>query len=216
MTHDPDIVATSDGSQTLRHQVTGETYHSVNGAVAESRHVFIRNGFEVSEAQHVRILEAGFGSGLNALMTLRAAEEAGRSVDYTAIELYPVNIQTAAQMAYTADDMFIPLHQAAWNEKQSITPNFSLTKIHGDLADTRFDTIFDIVYYDAFAPDSQPELWTEEIFRRIYLAMSAGGMLLTYSAKGDVKRALRAAGFEVHRLEGAPGKRHMLRAIKKD
>ena len=119
-------------------------------------------------------------------------------------------------MAYTADDMFIPLHQAAWNEKQAITPNFSLTKIHGDLADTWFDTIFDIVYYDAFAPDSQPELWTEEIFRRIYLAMSAGGMLLTYSAKGDVKRALRAAGFEVHRLEGAPGKRHMLRAIKKD
>lgn len=214
MTGSPEIVATSDGSQTLRHHITGETYHSVNGAVAESTHVFIRNGFEAHPAGHVRILEAGFGSGLNALLTLHAAEKADRSVDYTAVELYPVAPEIARGMIYSSDPLFVQMHDAPWNEKYRVTQEFSLTKIHGDLADTRFETIFDIVYYDAFAPDSQPELWTGEIFGRIYDALAPGGILVTYSAKGDVKRALRSAGFEVRRLEGAPGKRHMLRAVK--
>jgi tRNA U34 5-methylaminomethyl-2-thiouridine-forming methyltransferase MnmC len=214
MTGIPEIVATSDGSQTLRHHITGETYHSVNGAVAESMHVFIHNGFEAHPARHVRILEAGFGSGLNALLTLHAAENTGRSVEYTAIELYPLGPEIVREMDYASDPLFVKMHDTPWNGKYDITEWFSLTKIDGDLADTQFTTIFDIVYYDAFAPDSQPELWTEEIFRRIYDALAPGGILVTYSAKGDVKRALRAAGFTVSRLEGAPGKRHMLRAVK--
>lgn len=210
----PGIVVTADGSHTLRHPVTGDTYHSVNGAVAEAMHVFIRNGFETCEKKHVRILEAGFGSGLNALLTLRAAEESGRSIDYTAIELYPVTSEVVSRMTYADDPLFLRLHETPWGEPHEITPGFTLTKIHDNLANTRFDTIFDIVYYDAFAPDSQPELWTENIFRHIFAALAPGGMLLTYSAKGDVKRALRAAGFDVQRLKGAPGKRHMLRAVK--
>lgn len=215
MVQTPEIVNTSDGSQTLRHPVTGETYHSMNGAVAESEHVFIRNGFETHSAKHIRILEAGFGTGLNALLTLHAANESGRSVDYTAVELYPITIDMASTMAYASDPFFICLHKAPWGIQQEIAPNFRLTKIRENLADTHIDAIFDIVYYDAFAPDSQPELWTEEVFSRIYGTLAIGGILLTYSAKGDVKRALRAAGFEVHRLEGAPGKRHMLRATKR-
>ncbi len=220
MTPHPEIVATADGSQTLRHSVSGETYHSVNGAVAEAMHIFIRNGFEAHPALHVRILEAGFGSGLNAMLTLREAEAAGRTVDYTAVELYPVPPEIASAMAYASDPLFMGLHEAPWATKQDIAPWFSLTKLRMDLADTHFDAIFtghkafDIVYYDAFAPDSQPELWTEGVFSRIHSSMAPEGILLTYSAKGDVKRALRAAGFEVRRLEGAPGKRHMLKAVK--
>lgn len=215
MNQTPEIVNTSDGSQTLRHAVTGETYHSVNGAVAESMHVFIRNGFEAHAANHVRIFEAGFGTGLNALLTLHAAREAGRSVDYTAVELYPVTPEVASAMTYASNPLFIRMHEVPWGATHEIADGFSLTKIHGDLANMHIDAIFDIVYYDAFAPDSQPELWTEDVFRRIYGLLAPGGILLTYSAKGDVKRALRAAGFEVMRLEGAPGKRHMVRAVKR-
>lgn len=208
-------MTTADGSQTLRHPHTGETYHSVNGAVEESMHVFVGNGFETFEGGHARILEMGFGSGLNALLTLHAAGQTGRSVDYTAIELYPVPAEVAGAMAYASDPLFMQLHEAPWNELRQITPWFRLTKIHGDLADTHFDTIFDLVYFDAFAPDSQPELWTEDIFRSIFAILAPGGALLTYSAKGEVKRALRAAGFEVRRLAGAPGKRHMVKAVKR-
>ena len=215
MTTSPEIITTADGSQTLRHPVTGETYHSINGAVEESLHVFIRNGFEKFQGEHVRILEIGFGSGLNALLTLHAAEKSGRVVNYTAIELYPLSCETASEMEYAADPIFMHLHEASWDEPNQITPWFKLTKIDGDLVNTHFNTTFDIVYFDAFAPDSQPELWSEDIFRRIYNALSTRGILLTYSAKGDVKRALRGAGFEVKRLEGAPGKRHMVMAIKK-
>lgn len=210
----PAIEATADGSQTLRHPLTGETYHSSNGAATESEHVFIRAGFDTCPHTHVRILEAGFGSGLNALLTLRAAERAGRTVEYTAVELYPVAQQTVERMELAGDWDFRMLHDAPWGMPVAITDGFSLHKIEDDLADMRFRTTFDLVYFDAFAPDCQPELWTTGVFARIFAAMSPGGLLVTYSAKGDVKRALRAVGFVLQRLPGAPGKRHMLRAAK--
>lgn len=210
----PTIEPTADGSQTLRHPLLGETYHSVNGAAAESEHVFIRAGFGACSRPHVRILEAGFGSGLNALLTAQAAGRTGQTVEYTAVELYPVAPDTVARMSLATDPLFLALHSAAWGETCRITDRFALRKVEGDLADTRFDTTFDVVYFDAFAPDSQPELWTPELFGRIFEAVEPGGILVTYSAKGDVKRALRQAGFEVSRLPGAPGKRHMLRAEK--
>ena len=210
----PSIETTADGSQTLRHPDTGETYHSVNGAAAESEHVFVRNGFDACPLRHVRIFEMGFGSGLNALITLHAAQGQGRTVGYTAVELYPVPQETIARMTLSADPAFRLLHAAEWGVPQGITDGFTLHKIAGDLADMVFDTTFDLVYFDAFAPDSQPALWTPEIFGRLYAALEPGGALVTYSAKGDVKRAMRSAGFEVRRLPGAPGKRHMLRAVK--
>lgn len=211
----PSIETTADGSQTLRHPLTGETYHSVNGAAAESEHVFICNGFEMCGLDHVRLLEAGFGSGLNALLTLRAAERLGRTVEYTAVELYPVSVDVVNEMELAADPIFVRLHEASWGVGRQIVPYFKLRKIEADLAVLEFDITFDLVYFDAFAPDCQPEMWNEEIFAKIFAALSPGGTLVTYCAKGDVKRALRSVGFEVARLQGAPGKRHMVRAMKR-
>ena len=218
---EPTIETTDDGSQTLRHPIAGETYHSTHGAVAEAEHVFVCAGFEAwllgGGRRHVRVLEVGFGSGLNALLTLRAAGRAGCTVMYTAVEFYPVARATVGQMNLAAAADFLRLHDAAWGEPVAVTDRFVLHKIEGDAARMPFGESggqFDVVYFDAFAPDSQPELWTPQLFARLFSAMPDGGMLVTYSAKGDVKRALRSAGFIVERLPGAPGKRHMIRAVK--
>lgn len=214
----PTLLTTADGSHTLIHPLLGDSYHSVNGAAAESKHVFIDAGFSACEEPNPRIFEVGFGSGLNALMTLQEAENEGRSVVYHAVELYPVAADTVSQLNYAADDrqrqLFDTLHASEWGVEVEICPSFRLKKIANSLLNTEIDGIFNLIYFDAFAPDTQPEMWSEEVFRRLYSHTAAGGMLLTYSAKGDVKRALRAAGYEAHRLAGALGKRHMLRAIK--
>lgn len=205
---------TEDGSPTLRSPQYGDTYHSARGAVGESRHVFIENGFNAVCRNPVKILEAGFGTGLNAWLTLLEAAKQGRRVEYTAVELHPVPEDIAADLNYSSDPHFIGMHKAAWGTKTRIADFFSLVKINADLAEAEISGNFDIVYYDAFAPDTQPEMWTRELFTRIYSAMAEGGVLVTYSAKGDVKRALKAAGFTVERLPGALGKRHMTRAGK--
>ncbi len=213
----PSVEITEDGSATLRSPVCGDTYHSTRGAVGESRHVFIGNGFMQTGGDPVRILEAGFGTGLNAWLTYLEAARQGRAVEYTAVELYPVPEDVAAGLNYTEDPHFAAMHRTEWGVRTSIADHFALLKMQADLAVTDFSgnlALFDLVYYDAFAPDTQPELWTAELFARIYGAMADGGILVTYSSKGDVKRALRAAGFTVERLPGALGKRHMLRGRK--
>ena len=194
-----------------------------------------------------KILEMGFGTGLNAWLTLCEAERTGQAVEYTAVELYPVPEDVAVGLNYTADERFTAMHTAQWGEwsepaddlSPSASPRlpaadlrasvdeltlphgrvrFRLKKLHGSLVEildgTKYSAIFDVVYWDAFAPDTQPELWTAEIFARVFDAMAPGGVLVTYSSKGEVKRALRTAGFTVERLPGALGKRHMLRAFK--
>lgn len=210
----PSIELTEDGSPTLRSPQYGDTYHSARGAVGESRHVFIEQGFNAVRRDPVRILEAGFGTGLNAWLTLLEAAKQGRSVEYTAIELYPVPKDVAAELNYSSDPRFLEMHSAEWGNQTRIADFFSLLKINCDLAKTEISGNFDIVYYDAFAPGTQPEMWTPELFARIYSAVAEGGMLVTYSAKGDVRRALKTAGFAVERLPGALGKRHMTRAGK--
>ncbi len=210
----PEIVTTADGSPTLICPATGETYHSVTGAAGESEHVFIGAGLRRCEKTGVSILEAGLGSGLNAWLTAREASATGRTVRYTAVELYPVEPAALQGPPFPDDDLFRAIHAAGWGTETVISGNFSLRKICADLAETRFDTKFDVVYFDMFAPGDHPDLWTESIFSAIAAAMNQGAALVTYSAKGDVKRALRAAGLEVERLPGAPGKRHMLRAVK--
>jgi tRNA U34 5-methylaminomethyl-2-thiouridine-forming methyltransferase MnmC len=217
----PAIELTADGSATLRSPLTGDTYHSLRGAVGESRHVFIEHGFRaVASARaggSLRVLEMGFGSGLNAWMTLTEAE--GMEVAYTAVELYPVPEEVASELGYTSDARFMALHTAPWGEWSEPAEGFRLLKLAGAMAEVlqnrEFLSSFDVVYWDAFAPDTQPELWTAEIFARVFEALAGGGVLVTYSAKGTVKQALRAAGFTVERLPGALGKRHMLRALKK-
>ncbi len=162
----------------------------------------------------IKILEMGLGTGLNAMLTLLEAERTGCRVDYTAVEAHPVPEGTAAKLNYTSDPRFIALHRAPWGEWTEPSEGFRLLKLHSDFENTKLFDSFDVVYWDAFAPDTQPELWTAEIFGRIFSSMNPGGVLTTYSSKGDVRRALQSAGFTVERLPGALGKRHMLRAIK--
>ncbi len=213
MDFQPIILLTADGSDTLRHPVSGDTYHSARGAIGEAEHVFIRAGLNQILHNPVRVFEVGFGSGLNALLTWRRAKEGRKTIDYQAVEPYPVAQEIAMRLNFS-DDVFRRIHAAPWDEPTSIDDHFRLTKWKKSLEEIEFDTIFDVIYFDAFAPDSQPELWTADIFQRLYTNTAPGGILTTYSAKGEVKRALQAAGYAVEKLEGALGKRHMLRARK--
>lgn len=169
-----------------------------------------------AEPRPLRIFEMGFGSGLNALLTAREAETAARPVEYHAIELYPVSPDVAARLDYGDTELLAALHRAPWETVCPVTPYFSLRKIAASLPEYTFDTVYDLIYFDAFAPDAQPELWSAALFRKLWEQLSPGGALVTYSAKGTVKENLRAAGFEIQRLPGALGKRHMIRALKKD
>ena len=221
------VESTADGSSTLRSPLHGDTYHSLRGAVGEARHVFIEAGFRNAAADPVKVFEMGFGTGLNAWLTLEEAARSGCRVDYTAVELHPVPEDIAASLGYTSDPRFMALHRAPWgkwDEWSEPSRGFRLCKLRGDAAEILAESNiltnlapearFDVVYWDAFAPDTQPGLWTEEVFVRILASMTTGGVLTTYSSKGDVRRALQSAGFTVERLPGAMGKRHMLRAIK--
>lgn len=210
------IEPTADGSPTLRHPVFGDTYHSLRGAVGEARHVFIEAGLNAwiaanPSAGAVRILEVGFGSGLNCLLTARYSP---LEVHYTGIELYPLDEATWRALDYASDPLFASLHEAPWEAPTPVAPGFTLEKRRTDLVACNFGATFDIVYMDAFAPDTQPEMWTQAVFEKLHAATAPHAVLTTYCAKGEVKRAMRAAGFQVERLPGALGKRHMLRARK--
>lgn len=216
----PEILPTDDGSHTLRHPVLGETYHSTRGAVGEAEHVFIEAGFNQIMKKHIRVFEMGFGSGLNAFLTWMRAGQTGQTVDYHAIELYPVSLGTAMQLNYACKcnsnaSIFQSLHVAPWGETVRIDKGFQLKKENSSLIDCELDGLFDVIYFDAFAPETQSELWTTDLFEKLYHHTASHGILTTYSAKGEVKRALQAVGYTVEKLPGALGKRHMLRAIRK-
>jgi tRNA U34 5-methylaminomethyl-2-thiouridine-forming methyltransferase MnmC len=218
------LISTKDGSHTLLVPELNETYHSTHGAIHESRHVFIEAGFlHISPGIDVTyVLEIGFGTGLNALLTQIEAETMGKSVLYTAIEAYPLDRETWSRLNYPRmlcsidyTDVFKKINLAGWGKTKQISRFFNLHKIHRKLEDySPPSESFDLVYFDAFSPTVQPELWTLEIFRKLYNAMKAGGILTTYSVKGDVTRALRAAGFMVEKIPGPPGKRQITRALK--
>lgn len=201
------VICTDDGSSTIvSEHFAGQLYHSTRGAAGESRHVYTRF---IGDGD--AILEVGFGSGLNALQAL----ESGLKIDYTTIELYPVDAQTIEQLSFCNDNLRT-LHQVKWGEWNKINENFRFRKLNIDITQT--DKVptdhYSLVFFDAFAPDVVPDQWSEELFDAIYQTMAPQGRLVTYSAKGVVKRALRAAGFDVKRLEGALGKHNMLLAIK--
>lgn len=214
-----EILITADGSNTLVHPILGELYHSDRGAVGEASHVFIQAGLEFVAARgvsKVTIVEAGFGSGLNCFLTLVRARELGLEVVYHGLELYPIDIDTAEKLNYTTDEIFLKLHQSEWGSAVEVCAGFTLVKHKCELETFDFSVCgtVDLVYYDAFAPDCQPSLWSADIFSKLYQVMGKGAVLTTYTSKGSVKQALREVGFEVARLQGALGKRHMLRAFK--
>lgn len=217
-----ELQITGDGSHTLYAPQLGEHYHSVFGAIQESSHVFLNMGFHPLQASKptINLLEVGFGAGLNALLTL--LQKGNTAVNYTAIEAFPIGQEIVAQLNYPqkinvaeAAPAFQRLHEAEWGKFAEITDGFRLLKIQTKIQDFEPDPgAYDLVYFDAFAPQIQPELWTLEIFRKMRLASSDGGVLVTYSSKGLVKRNLIEAGFTIERLPGPPGKRHMLRATR--
>lgn len=216
------LVETEDGSSSIYIPDINEHYHSIHGAVQESDFVYIKNGFDLVTKEKIRVFEVGFGTGLNAWLTMLESEKSNRSVEYHSIEKYPLNSSEYENLNYfdkqnqESKRLFGSLHASSWGELCYITPNFGLKKIEGDLLS--FDFLFpepvDLVYYDAFSPEKQPSLWTTEIFEKIYNACSSNAILSTYCAKGQVRRNLVSVGFKVDRLPGPPGKREILLALK--
>lgn len=220
------VISTADGSSTVSIPEMNVTYHSTHGAIQESLHVFIQAGLNqtLSRLSAVSILEMGFGTGLNALLTLMEAEAAKKPVRYTAIELYPLEPEQIKMLNYCEQldrndlqESFESLHRSAWEKDISITENFTLFKSGTDLLKfeiPQHSQQFHLIYFDAFAPAAQPQLWTSNVFEKLYASLSPDGILVTYCSKGDVRRAMQGAGFRVEKLAGPPGKREMVRAWK--
>ena len=212
---------TADGSFTLYVPELDEHYHSVKGALTESQHIFIDMGLKHSPVSSPRILEIGLGTGLNAFLTFVESEEAQWKIYYTSIERYPLDEQTIRMLEYPNsigkghEEDYLSIHQAPWEEDTALSPWFTLHKIKGDFTNYTFEKGYDIIYFDAFAPEKQPEMWEQSLFEHLYNILNDGGILTTYCAKGAVRRMLQTAGFTVERLAGPPGgKREILRATK--
>ena len=217
------IQETGDGSHTLFSEEYNEIYHSRRGAWQESLHVFIEMGLiYLAESQtDIKILEIGFGTGLNAIMTLQKAEELSLKIDYHSLETIPVSLEIIEQLNYPKFleaqemiDLFRQMHQKPWNERILINSLFCLSKYHVGVQDFNTDQQFDLIYFDAFAPSKQSEMWDISIFEKIRTWMKPGAVLVTYSSKGQLKRDLQTLNFEVQNLPGPPGKREMTRAIR--
>jgi tRNA U34 5-methylaminomethyl-2-thiouridine-forming methyltransferase MnmC len=216
------FIETGDGSHTLYHPQLDETYHSRKGALTESLHVFIKEGMNYQQAlPELHILEIGFGTGLNAILALQHAEEYKRRVCYTSLELYPLHDEIATKLNYNQfleewlHPWFAKMHTTRWQEVHTLTPYFTLHKI-----DTGLEQYhpkpgqYNLVFFDAFAPQKQPDLWTIPHFEKLFQALQPGGILVSYCSSGEFRRNLKAAGFEVSKIPGPPGKREMVRATK--
>lgn len=221
-----EIITTGDGSKTIQISEWDEQYHSKHGAIQEARHVFLGMGLQhyvskMNSTRPIAILEMGFGTGLNALLTLFEAQDLKTEIDYTGIEAYPVSEEEVAAMDYASQltqtealQYYNQMHSLSWDEQHPITTDFRLTKCQERFENITDIGLYDLVYFDAFGARVQPELWDEAIFEKMYTALRENGVLVTYAAKGSVRRAMQAVGFVVERLPGPPGKREMLRATK--
>jgi tRNA U34 5-methylaminomethyl-2-thiouridine-forming methyltransferase MnmC len=215
------IITTSDGSHSLLNEQLNETYHSVHGALQESLHVFIKHGldFVAQNQKTINILEVGFGTGLNALLTAQSAKTNNLTVRYTSLEAFPVEENIWSQLNYVDSPesvaLFEKLHRAKWDQPENISSNFILKKMETTLQEVQLErNHFDLIYFDAFAPNKQPEMWVQPVFRKVADSMKNGGVFVTYCAKGQVKRDLQTVGLEVETLQGPPGKREMVRAVR--
>jgi tRNA U34 5-methylaminomethyl-2-thiouridine-forming methyltransferase MnmC len=218
------IVPTSDGSSTIYSKRFNSHYHSVNGAVEESVHVFISAGLEYCISKGIRpihILEIGFGSGLNAILSLIKANKSQISIEYTGYEKYPLEIERAQKLDYlkylhreSLNAKFTQMHELSWGIPFLLTPQFLFKKIKQAFEDINEFEAYDLIYFDAFAPNIQDHLWEEEFLKRMYDALKPQGVLVSYCAKGNFKRALKTVGFSIQALNGPAGKREMTRAVK--
>jgi tRNA U34 5-methylaminomethyl-2-thiouridine-forming methyltransferase MnmC len=216
-----EIIQTLDGSTTIHLIEWNECYHSKHGAIQEAQHVFIQNGLSLFPNQTVAILEIGFGTGLNAFITFLESQKLNQSINYVGVEAYPVNASEVVAMNYVDElnaglqnVIFEQMHQSNWDEKVILNPEFELTKRKQFFNDINDFEQFDLIYFDAFGYRVQPELWSTAIFKKMYDALKPGGKLVTYAARGVVKRSMIEVGFSVEKLPGPPGKREMFRASK--
>jgi tRNA U34 5-methylaminomethyl-2-thiouridine-forming methyltransferase MnmC len=218
---DTKLIITDDGSHTLYVPGMDEHYHSRFGAMTESEHIFIKAGLASLGTGAVSILEVGFGTGLNALLSAIHADKNRIAVSCTSLEKYPLDPSVVRQLNYGSlageggEELFKAIHDAPWNSSAVITEWFTLEKRVSDLTSDNPTGIYDLIYFDAFGPDKQPEMWSEAVMRRITAVTRTGSVFVTYSAKGTLKRMLRSLGFEVALLPGPPGKRVITRAVKK-
>lgn len=217
-----ELFITKDGSKTLYWPKYDEHYHSIHGALTESQHVFIKHGLEeVAELKkEISLLEVGFGTGLNTFLSYLKAKEFDLSIHYTSLEPSPISLQEVNELALhkhlsLSKESVLKFHELSWGEKHIIEQNhFQLTKEKMTIQEFDSQSNFDIIYFDAFAPSSQPELWTPLIFKKLFRLLNKTGVLTTYCAKGQVKRDLKSVGFTIESLPGPPGKREMTRARK--
>jgi tRNA U34 5-methylaminomethyl-2-thiouridine-forming methyltransferase MnmC len=216
-----EIIQTQDGSTTIQIKDWEECYHSKHGAIQEAQHVFIKNGLSLFQNKEVSILEIGFGTGLNAFITFLEAKKMNQKIDYVGVEAYPVSSEELALMNYVEElnatafkAVFEKMHQSNWEEKVCFNDSFCLTKRKQFFADITDKDKFDLIYFDAFGYRVQPELWSTAIFKKMYDALKENGVLVTYAARGVVKRSMIEVGFTVEKLAGPPGKREMFRALK--
>lgn len=220
------VIQTGDGSHSLYVEELNEHYHSIHGAIQESKHVFIEAGLKYSPASQLSVLEVGLGTGLNVLLTMLENQQLQKNIDYTALEAFPVSYHLLSQLNYVdllmdkvhtkekVTQYFEAIHSCEWEKKIQLKENFFLHKIKNKLQDVVFKEHVDLIYFDAFGPSAQPEMWTEDIFSKLWEALNQDGILVTYCAKGNVKRSLKKIGFSVETLQGPPGKREMIRAKK--
>ncbi|AFL79881.1 hypothetical protein Aeqsu_0367 [Aequorivita sublithincola DSM 14238] len=218
------LLKTGDGSYTLHIAEWDEQYHSKHGAIAEALHVFIKEGLHYwvakNESTEIAIMEIGFGTGLNAFLTFLEAEKSNFIINYTGVEAYPLGLDEIQSLNYASllnasEEIFLQLHNSTWEENHSISENLRLTKNQQLFSEINAENSFNLIYFDAFGIRVQPELWTEEIFQKMYNSLKPNGVLVTYAANGNARRAMQAVGFTVERLPGPPGKKEMMRATKK-
>jgi tRNA U34 5-methylaminomethyl-2-thiouridine-forming methyltransferase MnmC len=217
-----ELVITKDGSHTLFVPDLNEHDHSRFGAILESKHVFIKEGLSYINRKNITIFEIGLGTGLNAILTILEAIHNNLRIDYYAIEKYPLDIETIYQLNYPEllklndkeKELFYKIHKTGWDIMTEFNKNFRLTKIKNDITEFNVPFLYDLVYFDAFAPGKQPEIWSKNVFQKIYNNLNHNGILTTYCAKGGVKRILMSLGYEVESIPGPRGKREIIRAHK--
>ncbi len=217
-----EIIITADGSSSIYLPDLDESYHSKHGAIQESYHVFIKSGLNLfKNDSKISILEIGFGTGLNCFISFLETQQRNLKVDYIGVEAYPLRMEEVQQLNYVKElnankeaKIFDKIHNIPWNEKENLSKFFSLTKRKQFFNEIDDKNKFHLIYFDAFGARVQPELWTETIFKIMFDSLKMDGILVTYAAKGSVRRAMLAVGFSVEKLPGPPGKREMLRARK--
>lgn len=216
-----EIIKTADGSTSIHLPEWDESYHSKHGAIQEAKHVFIKNGLSLFKGKSVSVLEIGFGTGLNAFITFLESKKMEQTISYDGVEAFPISVEEVAEMNYpetldALDEKFVfdQMHQALWNQKIELSNHFTLTKINLFFHDIEAVNQYDLIYFDAFGFKVQPELWSLEIFQKMYNALKKEGILVTYACRSTIKRAMLDAGFTIEKLAGPPGKREMLRATK--